>query len=241
LHETLLFIFSPGRFYDRRIPLQLQELAPPTANRALQRVGRHPRYIDSMLIRPVRERERILRALLDSGTYSSVYNLEAKPIMKVQEKRYYRSAELAREAGVSTDTLRHYERHKMLPGIRRSGNNYREYPPESLQRVRLIQRALSIGFTIRELSQILRESDNGKAPCQKVYDLALEKLYALERQMQELQLLKRDLSMLVTEWKEKTQNRLPGAKVHLLTSLIPSTNTKNSREWKPAVRKRRSR
>ena len=50
--------------------------------------------------------------------------------------------EVARATGVSTDTLRHYERQGLLPRVGRTASGYREYPAETVQRVLLIQRAL---------------------------------------------------------------------------------------------------
>src|SRR5215210_4789107 len=86
------------------------------------------------------------------------------------------SGELARLAGVSTDTLRHYERKGVLPAARRLNNGYRKYPLDSLDRVRLIRRALAVGFTLDELAQILKARDHGQAPCREVRTLAAEKL-----------------------------------------------------------------
>ena len=59
-----------------------------------------------------------------------------------------RSGELARLVGVSTDTLRHYERLGLLEIPARTSGGYREYSSGSLERVRLIRRALSIGFSL---------------------------------------------------------------------------------------------
>src|SRR6266567_3333784 len=64
---------------------------------------------------------------LDHGTCSNLYNSEMQP-------RPYRSGELAKLTGVSTDTLRFYERNRLLPPAPRAANGYRCYPPESLQR-----------------------------------------------------------------------------------------------------------
>ncbi len=66
------------------------------------------------------------------------------------KQEYLRSGELARLAGVSTDTLRHYERKGLLARPRRSCNGYREYPASDLDRVRLVRGALGIGFTLNE-------------------------------------------------------------------------------------------
>ncbi|MCA1601762.1 MAG: MerR family transcriptional regulator [Acidobacteria bacterium] len=49
------------------------------------------------------------------------------------------------------DTLRHYERKGVLPRPQRSPNGYREYPAAALERVRMIRRALAVGFTLDEL------------------------------------------------------------------------------------------
>jgi len=65
----------------------------------------------------------------------------------------WRIGELAKATGVSTDTLRHYERKGVLRSAR-SGNGYREYPKNALERVRTIRQALSVGFTLDELSTI---------------------------------------------------------------------------------------
>ena len=83
-----------------------------------------------------------------------------------------RSSELARLAGVSPDTLRHYERKGLLPKARRAPNGYREYPPEACARVRLVRRAVAIGFTLDELALVVKVRDQGGAPCGEVRALA---------------------------------------------------------------------
>ncbi len=78
--------------------------------------------------------------------------------------RPLRSTALSRLAGVSPDTLRHYETKGLLPRAARSANGYREYPPEALARVRLVRRAVTLGFTLDELSRIVKVRDQGGAP-----------------------------------------------------------------------------
>src|SRR6185295_15337497 len=94
----------------------------------------------------------------------------------ISRRAFYRSGELARLAGVSPDTLRHYERKRLLQRPRRSANGYREYPPSTLDRVHLVRRALAVGFTLDELARILSVRDQGGAPCRQVRALAGEKL-----------------------------------------------------------------
>ena len=93
------------------------------------------------------------------------------------------SGELAELAGVSRDTLRHYERKGVLPRPFRGDNGYRKYPPEALQRVQLVRRALSVGFTLDELAKVLKVRDAGGAPCEEVRKLAAQKLLNVQDQL----------------------------------------------------------
>jgi DNA-binding transcriptional MerR regulator len=97
---------------------------------------------------------------------------------KVSTTRPMYSSELGRLAGLSTDTLRYYERLRLLPAAPRSASGYRLFPPQALNRIRLIRGALAIGFSVRELTAIFAERDHGGAPCHHVRDLAREKLAA---------------------------------------------------------------
>ena len=101
--------------------------------------------------------------------------------------RPLRSAQLARLAGVSPDTLRHYELKGLLPRAARSANGYREYPPEACARVRLVRRAVALGFTLDELAHIVVVRDRGGIPCRAVRALAAEKLVVLEGRLADLQ------------------------------------------------------
>src|ERR671928_552127 len=99
------------------------------------------------------------------------------------KKTYMRAGELARAAGVSTDTLRHYERKGVLQRPRRSPNGYREYPTDALARVLLVRRALAYGFTLDELARVLRARERGGAPCREVRALAAAKLSDVEARL----------------------------------------------------------
>src|SRR5690242_5635863 len=101
-------------------------------------------------------------------------------------KKVLTSGELAKLAGVSPDTLRHYERKGVLSRPARSTNGYRKYPAAALQRVQLIRRALMVGFTLDELARIFRVRDNGGAPCNEVRTLAAAKLSQVETQLKDL-------------------------------------------------------
>jgi len=104
-----------------------------------------------------------------------------------------RSGQLAHLTAVSTDTLRHYERLGLLPLPQRTAGNYREYSPASRQRVELIQRALTIGFSLSELRSILAVRDKGGAPCRRVRESLNSKIVQVGRQIENLTLLRVEL------------------------------------------------
>jgi MerR family transcriptional regulator, copper efflux regulator len=132
--------------------------------------------------------------------------------------RYLRSAELASLCGLSTDTLRHYER-KGLLRAERSANGYREYPPHSVGRIRLVQNALSVGFTLDELSRLLNIREKGGAPCREVRGLAAAKLKVLDEQMRGLAALRSELRRMIGQWDTKLAVTRKGDRAHLLDML----------------------
>jgi DNA-binding transcriptional MerR regulator len=127
--------------------------------------------------------------------------------------------ELARLTGVSTDTLRHYERMGLLRKVARTPSGYRRYPRETVSRVLLIQRALVVGFSLGELKRVLGERDKGGAPCHSVRMLVSARLEDLDRQLEELTALRADLLALAGEWDARLERTPPGHQAHLLDSL----------------------
>ena len=66
-----------------------------------------------------------------------------------------RSGELAKRVGVNVETLRFYEREGLLPSPARTRSGYRQYEKCDLERVRLIRSCQEIGFTLREVKEVL--------------------------------------------------------------------------------------
>jgi len=136
-----------------------------------------------------------------------------------------RSGELARLTGVSADTLRHYERLGILPTSQRTNGGYRMFPASAVERVQLAQRALQLGFSLKELSEILRTRDNGGAPCHHVLKLTEEKLQFLGQQIQHLQRTQDYMRKLVRDWRKRLKRTQPGNKAMLLHSLVAKPRT----------------
>lgn len=155
-------------------------------------------------------------------------------LVKNTAARAFRSGELATMAGVSRDTLRHYERNGLLAAAHRSQNGYRHYPPQALDRVRLIRGALAIGFTVDELREILQARDRGMAPCRQVHALAREKARDLRSRVRELNVLQRALQKAIRSWGKKLKTTAPGKRAGLLEMFV-ANHPESSRAISPLM------
>jgi MerR family Zn(II)-responsive transcriptional regulator of zntA len=156
--------------------------------------------------------------------------------------RPLRAGEVARQAGVSADTLRHYERKGLLKP-RRAPNGYREYSLQAVERVRLIRSAIAIGFKLDELARILKIRDAGAAPCRQVRELAAAKLDELETLVRELTAMRDELQELIKEWDRRLGSAQADEPARLLETLA-STGLANARSFvslKPRSIKRKQR
>jgi MerR family transcriptional regulator, Zn(II)-responsive regulator of zntA len=138
-------------------------------------------------------------------------------------------AEVARRSGVSADTLRHYERKGLLPPPARTRAGYRRYPPETIARVTLIQRALVIGFSLDELARVLRDRDRGAPPCRSVRDLVAHRLDDLDERLAQLTALRAELRRLLASWDRRLAGTPPGQPAHLLQTLAGSDTIARTR------------
>ena len=137
--------------------------------------------------------------------------------------------DVARATGVSTDTLRHYERKGLLPGVTRTAAGYRRYSPAAVERVLMIQRALIVGFSLTDLRRVLTQRDRGGAPCQTVRDLVGRRLESLERRIEELIALRDELRLLTREWDERLKRTTTGKPARLLDTLAHTVAIEGAR------------
>jgi MerR family transcriptional regulator, copper efflux regulator len=107
-----------------------------------------------------------------------------------------RIGEVAAEAGVNIQTLRYYERLGLLPEPQRRGSGYRAYDPNTVRLVRFVKRAQELGFTLREIAELieLRQSPRGGV---EVRALAAAKVEDIERKMRQLGAMRTALGELV--------------------------------------------
>ena len=151
------------------------------------------------------------------------------------------SGEPSRLVGISTDTLRHYERLGVLPKPPRTNGGYRDYPANSLDRVRLIQSALKVGFSLPELASILRMRDRGEVPCQRVRAIAQHKLQDVNEHINQLLGMRGRLERILKDWDGRLSRTEKGKPARLLESLPHDASSNNPSRYTTKHMRRRPR
>jgi MerR family copper efflux transcriptional regulator len=127
--------------------------------------------------------------------------------------------QVAAQAGVSVDTVRHYERKGILQNVERDASGYRRYAADAVDRIRVARRALIIGFTLDELARIFKQRDSGNAPCARVYELANQKMAELDERLAAMTAVRAVLADTLEAWKLRLQSTPAGTFAGLLDSL----------------------
>ena len=105
----------------------------------------------------------------------------------------------ARLAEVGIPTMRFYERAGLLPKPTRTGGNYRLYSNEAVTRIRFIRRAQQLGFTLKEIKDLLELRVDRKNSCSDVRHLAGEKVADIEARIRSLQKMRKALLRLAEQ------------------------------------------
>lgn len=106
--------------------------------------------------------------------------------------------QLAKIAGVHTETIRFYEQKGLIPAPRRSASKYRLYSDEYIGRIRFIKRAQDLGFTLKEILELLSlriARDSDRVDVRRQVD---EKISSIELKIVDLQRIKGALGELVS-------------------------------------------
>ncbi len=140
--------------------------------------------------------------------------------------------ELAESAGISTDTVRHYERNGVIAKPRRAANGYRLFRSDALKEIILVRRAIAVGFTLKELTEIFAERDKGNPPCRKVRAIAVAKLADLENHLREIKILHAELGKTIADWDEQLAQQSNENPAKLLESLAVSPADNQKRKSK---------
>ncbi len=104
---------------------------------------------------------------------------------------------LAAQSGVNTATVRYYEKRGLLPEPPRSNVGYRMFSTESINRIRFIKQAQELGFSLKEIKELLDLGVTPEATTSDVRNRAVEKIAYIGDKIKRLREMKKSLEVLV--------------------------------------------
>ena len=110
---------------------------------------------------------------------------------------FFNIGQAASAAGVSAKMIRHYEAVGLLPKARRTFSGYRQYSDADLHTLRFIRHARDLGFSIKQIAELVSLWQNRRRPSSKVKALAEAHIAELERKAAETLAMKKALEHLV--------------------------------------------
>ena len=118
--------------------------------------------------------------------------------LEVEEMKSLTIGQLAREAQVNVETVRYYERRGLMPEPPRRESGYRQYSDADVTRIKFIKRAQTLGFTLKEISELLSLRIDPKTTCGDVKRRAEVKIADMEEKIKALQRMKKALTKLAS-------------------------------------------
>ena len=110
---------------------------------------------------------------------------------------YLTIGKVAERAGVNLQTVFYYERRRMLSHARRTESGYRLYKPEAVQVIRFIKNAQALGFSLDEVSRLLRLRVGRKTQCRPVRRQAETRLEIVQEKIAGLRAIEKALKRLI--------------------------------------------
>lgn len=101
--------------------------------------------------------------------------------------------QVARRAGVGVETVRFYEREGLLEEPPRRASGYRQYSEQVVQRLHFIKRAKQLGFSLKEITELLLLRVDAQTSCEEVKQHTEAKIVEVEQKMVELQRMRQAL------------------------------------------------
>ena len=101
--------------------------------------------------------------------------------------------QVARQAGVGVETIRFYEREGLLEEPARGVSGYRQYTEQVVNRIHFIKRAQRLGFSLKEITDLLLLRVDAETSCEEVKQRTEAKIAEVERKLVELQRMRQAL------------------------------------------------
>ena len=114
---------------------------------------------------------------------------------------------LANAAQVNVQTVRYYERQGLLPEPTRRESGYRQYSQDDVKQLRFIKRAQELGFSLREIKELLALRVDSDTVCKDVWGRAAAKAQDIEQKIASLQEIKQALEELMSHCNTEVATR----------------------------------
>jgi len=118
-----------------------------------------------------------------------------------QSSSKYTIGKVAAMLAISTDTLRYYEKNRLITPTSKTAAGYRLYNEDVVYRIRFIKKAQSYGFSLSNIRKLLRQINEDKCYCLDVYELATERKLWVNYKLAELETMSRALDILLENCK----------------------------------------
>ena len=127
----------------------------------------------------------------------------------------------ARQTGLSVHTIRFYEAERLLPDAPRTESGYRVYSAESVEQLKFIKKAHELGFSLREVRELLVLRDRSTDACLHVKTLLEEKLETVRAKRRELEIMEKELKRTLNDCQRQLKRRdpAPGERCPVLVKL----------------------
>lgn len=112
-------------------------------------------------------------------------------------------SQVARLADVNIETVRYYERKGLIPEPPRLPSGYRQYSPDYVQRIKFIKHAQQLGFSLKEVTELLALRIEPHSACDEVKQQTEAKIAAIETKIHTLQQMQRVLTDLVSDCEQR--------------------------------------
>lgn len=153
--------------------------------------------------------------------------------------RHMTIGKAARQAGVTAQAIRYYERQGLLPPPQRTHTGYRLYGTEVVGRLNFIRQARDLGLSLAEIKEIFRLSEAGSAPCCRVRELLTGKLDELARRISEMTRFRSELQAFLRKIANVPDQSDASSQVCQLIEIappslsVPGTEAPRKREERP--------
>ena len=128
--------------------------------------------------------------------------------MTNQAKTFSRG-ELSKKTGINGETIRYYEKIKLIPEPPRSSSGYRNYGDTYLKRLSFIKRSRELGFTLKEIENLLTLVDGGNYTCAEIQQYTMTHLQDVETKIRDLQKMQKTLSTMVSACNSESAPECP--------------------------------